>query len=134
MMKGDFKPRTLNFLKKNRFIMVFPESFNIPIYQLRNVKLPMLQMEGDFRLTHSDCVVSFGITENDDLVKTFLSIMEKGETFEFSVELLDSVGVVVEIYLMVGFINRIELTELDNNDDGNLELKISLSINNFKAQ
>lgn len=133
-MKDDFKPRTLEFLKKNRFIMVFPESFNIPIYQLRNVKLPILQIKGDFRVSYTDCEVNFGITVNDDLVKTFLSIVEKGETFEFRVELLDAVGVVVEHYVMEGFINRMELGELNNNDADYLEVKISLSINNFKAQ
>jgi len=133
-MKGDFKPRTLNFLKKNRFIVNFPESFNIPQYQLRSVKIPQIQLTNGWKINYSNCEIIYGLTVNDDLVKTLMEVMEKMDSFDFNIELLDSVGVVVEKYSMVGLINRIEIDELDNGADGNISVKISLSINNFKAQ
>lgn len=127
----NFEPKL-----KNRFMVVFPDSFKIEPYLIRTVKLPTVLREGGVmkftRLSYSDCEISFMAGTKNKLFKSLIDTQQNNKKFTFIVQLLDPIGIVTEEYAMHGsFIKSIEFDRMDYGDKGVMEIHTKFNVDYF---
>lgn len=106
METNQYEPK-----RKNRFIVVFPDSFGIEPWRISQFSRPQY----DMRLRKwDDIVIEFIDPIGTPTSKSLYNIVEKNiYEISFDVEMLDPTGVVVEKWKIHGSIEKINFGELN---------------------
>jgi hypothetical protein len=137
-------------MRKNRFLVVFPEDMGIRPILVRSVILPSMNVvetyESSFfssirttgRVEVSDCIIKIMPSCGDGLLKklvdyqTLQSVELRKRNFDFSVQMLDPTGIVVDEYQMLGsMLKEIRVEKLDYADDQPVLYEITFGVSHF---
>lgn len=120
-------------MRVNRFLVTFPESFNILPYFVRMVNRPSMRIEqyglhewDDINITLYDPIspsMSQNVFEliNSDLIT---------QPMTFLIQMLDPTGIVVSEWSIWGRVSSIDYGMLDYSDDSITEIKMTISVSN----
>lgn len=106
-MEFEFKPN-------NRWIVSFPDEFNIHSYTIKSIKRPDLTSiisERDNHMYWSDFKITFYDLVGFNITKTLED--KSKEFFEITLEYLDAVGSVIESLKYMCYLKGYETSELD---------------------
>lgn len=130
-------------MKKNRFLVLFPDEFEIHPIFVRTITLPKQEIisvaETSYftvkftkKIKMSDCFIELMPTYGDNLLKKLFNIQSSGKVFDFTIQILDPIGFVVNEYIMTSsIINEIVVETLDYKCDEPINYKVRLSIDKF---
>jgi hypothetical protein len=125
--KSSFEP-----LIQKRFLMTFPNEFNIPEYFVRNVTSPSCSYEnGQYRW--DNIIVNFYDPVHPSIQERLYNIVtnlnSRGMNYEFKIEILSPIGGIVQKWLINGHVNSIDIFDsLSYDSDLPTESKMSMSI------
>jgi hypothetical protein len=137
MAKPIFNPQT-----KTRYLAILPSEFEIEPFQVSSIVLPSLSIKETYdffgfntvrrgELEYSDCELDIISGEKNNPTKKLMESMNKRGSYDFRVELLDPLGMVITDYKINGFIKSIQFDELKYGDDGLFKTKVTFGINNI---
>ncbi len=120
-------------MRVNRFLVTFPESFNISPYFVRMVNRPSMRVHphglhewDDIEITLYD-PISPSMSQNVfELMNSDLII----QPMTFLIQMLDPTGVTVSEWSIWGRVSSINYGMLDYSDDSTSEIKMTISVNN----
>jgi hypothetical protein len=119
-------------MRVNRFLVTFPESFNISPYFVRMVDRPSMRVQhglhewDDINITLYDPIspsMSQNVYQliNSDLIT---------QPMTFLIQMLDPTGIVVSEWSIWGRVSSIDYGTLDYADDSTTEIKMTISVSN----
>jgi hypothetical protein len=131
-------------MRKNRFLVVFPDVLEIQPIFVRSITLPKVEVisvaEPVFfgkinfreRIEVTDCLLKLIPTCDKDLLKNLLDIQKQSKNFDFRVQMLDPTGMVVEEYKMISSVlKEISVETLDYKNDESLYYNVRLAVSHF---
>lgn len=143
-------PTNIEPMRKNRFLVVFPEDFGIHPILVRSIILPETKIveiyESSYfsrirttgRVEVSDCVLKIMSPCGEGLLKklvdyqTLQSVELRKRNFDFSVQMLDPIGMVVDEYKMMGSVlKEIKVEKLDYADDQPVLYEITIGVSHL---
>lgn len=116
--------------RNNRFILRFGNGENIQDWMIRSVTRPSgtyNHVNGLF--TWSDLEVTLMDSIGPSTSRGLMEILRTGEEMEFNMEMLDPTGVVIESWLIVGFISQFDFGTLAYSDPGLTQITIRIRVN-----
>ncbi len=97
--------------RKNRFMVIFPESFEIEPWKITQLSRPVYNMElKNWEEITIEFVDPVGTSTSKSLYKLIEQEIDK---LSFTIEMLDPTGVVVEKWEISGSINKINFDKLN---------------------
>lgn len=137
-------PLDIEPMRKNRFLVVFPDELGIHPIFVRSITLPKVEVIsiaeqsyfGRFRLAEridvSDCLLKLIPSCGKDLLKKLLDIQMQSKIFDFRVQMLDPTGMVVDEYIMMGSVlKEIRVETLDYKNDEPLNYDVRFAVSQF---
>lgn len=140
-------------MRKNRFLVIFPPELNIEPFFVRSITLPKMEIveryESSYfsrvrmfeRVNFSDCVIKMMPSCGDGLLKKLMDYQmaqindARYKNFNFSVQMLDPTGMVVDEYLMLGsIVKEIQIEKFDYADDDMVYYNIRIAVSHFNVQ
>lgn len=126
-----FRPVPIQYepMRRNRFLVNFPEDFNIPEQLVSSVSTPSCTIHRDYfepRSEWSPITIAFTNVIGQNIINS-LSNITHIQRFDVKISLLDPTGVVVETWLLNNCVgDEIILNNLSYDDDEVVEVKLSL--------
>lgn len=143
-MSKFLPPPDLEPMRKNRFLVVFPDELGIHPIFVRSITLPKVEVIsvaepayfGRFRVSErievTDCLLKLMPSCGKDLLKNLLDIQKRSKNFDFRVQMLDPTGMVVEEYKMISSVlKEISVETLDYKNDESVYYNVRLAVSHF---
>lgn len=127
-------------LRQNRFLLHFPEYFNIPNTLVKSVNRPRCTFEpsniNGFNIMNprwDDIKVTFFDTVNPSIQRALYDIIDNqninNSQMIFKLESLDPLGTVVNEWEINGFISEMNFGDLDYSSDLMTEVSLTITVN-----
>lgn len=105
--------------RKNTFMVIFPDSFEIESWKINNLKGPVYNMK---IRKWEEITIEFKDPVGPSTSKSLYKIIEQGiDEISFTIEMLNPTGIVVEKWKILGFIDKINFDELNYSIDDSLK-------------
>jgi hypothetical protein len=126
-----FQPVPFEPKRRNRWMVVFPEDYNIPTYCLRNTSRPSLNIINGGQ-EWDDMFMEFNDPIGPSVTQAIMNLTYPpilGE-INFLLEMLGPVGDTVERWEISGIINRVDFGELSYDNPETMTVNMNISLTN----
>lgn len=120
-------------MRRNRFLVTFPESFNISPYFVHQVNRPSMRMNFNGLHEWDDIEITLHDPIAPSLSQNIFELMNSDvihQPMTFLIQMLDPVGTVVSEWSIWGRVSEINYGMLDYSDDSLSEIKMTISVSN----
>ena len=132
--QNRFNPPThFEPMRTNRFLVTFPESFNISPYFVRMVSRPTMIVSQHGLHEWEDIDITLYDPISPSMSQNIFQLMSSDlitQPMTFLIQMLDPTGVVVSEWLIWGRVSSIDYGMLDYSDDSLTEIKMTISVSN----
>lgn len=139
-MSNFLAPQNYEPMRKNRFLIIFPEKLGIHPFYARSINLPtakvITSVVSSFfshkqfdRVDFTDCKIKLMPTCDNKILKKLFDLQSKFEKINVRVQMLDPTAVVIEEYQLLGtFLKEIKIEELDYGNSDPVYYDLTLSV------
>jgi hypothetical protein len=120
-------------MRTNRFIVIFPETFNISPYFVRMVNRPSMRIQQHGQHEWEDIEITLYDPISPSMSQNIFQLMNSDlitQPMTFLIQMLDPTGVIVSEWSIWGRVSSIDYGMLDYNDDSTTEIKLTISVSN----
>lgn len=126
----DYEPT-----RRNRFLLTFPEAFNLPPWLVSTVELPIMSRNtfgNNERINWSNLVVTYYNLIAPSTARIIFDTLENQRNFNIHFSLLDPTGETCqELTIDVNHVSSIDLGNFSQNNDGMHEITVCFAINHM---
>ena len=114
----------------NRYIIRFPDNFDINIYMCKSISRPSFHINQG-SILYNDIVLNLYDPINPSTSQKIFSIVNDNTitNFDFIIEILDPVGVTIEKWTINGFIRSVDFGKLDYSLKDLLNITMTIGVN-----
>ena len=132
-------PREIEYKRRNRYLIQFPEEIGIQPFFVNHLTLPSLSFEQQSFLgvrfatkkVYSDIEIEIKEIEGASIFKLLREKMDSGKPFKFNVEFLSAKNIVIDKWEINGFISSLSMSTLTYKSDGFLICTAGIKVNSL---